>query len=297
MSGTYSTEHLYPATFDPVEQDRLFHTVVQRSLSGILIFQEERIVFSNPAFQDIVGRTEDEILRTNPFELVHPDDRSMVRLRAAQRMKGLSPPDDYEFRVLTAEGKTKWVHLLATSIVYRGKPSVLANFLDIDERKRAEDLFHEADRLRTILLDTLPHPAMLIRRDRTILAANRHALNLGARIGGFCGREFGIRVFGSKEEGDNQRKADRPAAAQSVQCAFCRADQALEAMKPLTTRAIEAFSGIWDLFWIPVDKDTYLYYAIDVTEQRRIEQSIRDNEERYRLVTDTMNEGLSIQNE
>ena len=293
-------ENSDPVIFNPDEQDKLFRAVISRSLSGILIFQENRVVFSNPALQDMVGLTEDEILWMNPFDLVHPVDRDLVRYRAAERLKGLTPPDDYEFRFLTVDGKPRWVRLLATSINYQGKPAVLANILDIDERKRAEELKREADRLRTTLLDSLPHPALLIRRDRVILAANRHARDLGARIGGFCGSEFGRRAFwpeASPEASiDFQRETESQAAAGATQCRFCRADQALESGEPLSIRAHEAFGRLWDAFWIPVDADTYLHYAIDVTEQRKIEQKTRDSEERYRLITDSMAEGLAIQN-
>ena len=304
MQNAYDIENLDPVTFDPDEQDQLFRAVIRRSLSGILIFQEDRVVFSNPALQDIVGLTEDEILGLNPFDLVHPADRDLVRQRAAARLQGLSPPDDYEFRILTADGKTRWAHLLATSITYQGKPAILGNILDIDERKRAQELQREDARLRTTLLDSLPHPAMLIRRDRIILAANRPAHDLGARIGGFCGNEFGQRAFWPEDSPkdspkvsiDLQQKTGSQAAAGTVKCEFCRADQALESRKPLSIRALEASGRLWDAFWIPVDADIYLHYAIDVTEQRKIEQKIRDSEERYRLITDTMNDGLSIQN-
>ena len=301
MDNRHSIENSEPIIiFDPDEEDRFFRTIAQRSLSGILIFQEDGVVFSNPALQDIFGLTENEILRINPFDLVHPADRDLVRQRAAERLEGLSPPDDYEFRILTDDGQTRWVHLLATSIIYRGRPAVLANILDIDERKRVEALQQEADRLRTTLLDSLPHPAMLIRRDRIILAANRHACDLGARIGGFCASEFGRRAFWSDDSPeasiDPQQKPGSPAATGSIKCEFCRADQALESGKPVSIRALEAFGKLWDAFWIPVDADIYLHYAIDVSEQRKIEQKIRDSEERYRLITDTMNDGLSIQN-
>ena len=254
------------------------------------------MVLSNPALQNIVGLTEEEILRADPFDLVHPADRDLVKQRAAERLKGLSPPDDYEFRILTAGGQTKWVRLLATSIIYRSRPAVLANILDINERKRVEELQQETDRLRTTLLDSLPHPALLIRRDRVILAANRQARDLGARIGGFCGNEYGRRAFGPDATGNLQRKTEGRAAAGSIKCEFCRADQALEREKSLSIRALEASGKLWDAFWIPVDADIYLHYAIDITEQRKIEQKIRDSEERYRLITDTMNDGLSIQN-
>ena len=304
MHHPHGAEHPeYSIIFDPDEKDQLFRTVIRRSLSGLFIFQRDRVVFSNPALQDIVGLTEDETMRINPFDIVHPADRDLVRKRAARRLKGQSPPDDYEFRILTGDGKTRWVRLLATSIIYQGKPAILANILDIDERKQAEELQREADRLRTTLLDSLPHPAMLIRRDRIILAANRHAHDLGARIGGFCGSDFGRRAFwpeaspeaSPKASIDLQRETESQSATGSIKCEFCRADQALESNEPLSIRAHEAFGRLWDAFWIPVDADIYLHYAIDVTEQRGIEQKIRDSEDRYRLITDTMSDGLSIQ--
>ena len=284
------------ANFDPTDQNLLFKVVIQRSLSAILIFQEDRVVFSNPAFQQIVGLNEDEILRMNPFDLVHPDDRDLVHGRAMQRMKGLSPPDDYEFRILAADGGIRWVHLLATSITYRGRPSVLANMLDIDERKRAEKIQFEADRLRTTLLDSLPHPTMLVGRDRIILAANRPALDLGARIGEFCRDGFGRRGLLFDSLAGFHQHMDNPTDSDGLKCDFCLADQAMETMAPQTLRALEVFGGLWDVFWIPVDADTYMHYAIDVTERHKIEQAVRDSVERYRLITDTMNDGLSIQN-
>ena len=296
MRSRQGTENSDFVIFDLDEQDQLFRTVIRRSLSGLFIFQEDRVVLSNPALQDIIGLTEDEILGMDPFDLVHPSDRDMVKQRAAERLKGLSPPDDYEFRILTAGGQTRWVRLLATSIFHHGKPAILANILDIDEQKQAKERQREADRLSTTLLDSLPHPAMLIRQDRIILAANRYAQNLGARIGGFCGSEFGKRAFGPDATGNLQQKTGSQAATGSIKCEFCMADQAFEIREPQNIRTLEAFDRLWDAYWIPVDTDTYLHYAIDVTEQRKLEQKIRNSEQRYRLVTDTMTDGLSIQN-
>ena len=280
---------------DPAEEDRLLRAVIQRSLSGIIIFQEDRVVFSNPALQDIFGLSEEKMLQTSPFDLVHPEDREIVRRRAGQRLQGLSPPDDYEIRVLHADGSSKWVRLMATSITYRGKPAILGNILDIEERKRSEELEREADRLRSKLLDSLPHPALLVRRDRIILAANRPARDLGARIGGFCGVEFGRRALSPSFSENSQPAADNPTAAGNIQCRFCRAEQAFEEAAPVSVKGLEVDGRFWDAFWIPVDPDTYLHYAIDVTEQRMAELEIRRSEERYRLITDTMTDGLSVQ--
>jgi PAS domain S-box-containing protein len=281
---------------DPEERDRFFQTILQRSLSGLLIFQENRVVYANPAMQEIVGLSEDEILQINPFEFVHPADRDMVKQRAAQRLKGMPTPDDYEFRIITAESKTKWVRLLAIGLDFQGEPAILANIIDIDERKRAENFQRETEILRTKLLDGIPHPAMLIRKDRTILAANRFARDLGASIGGLCGSEFGREVFSHAAGEDSQAAPGSTAEPESFRCSFCKADQAFDINAPVSVLNLEASGRFWDAHWIPIDEDSYLHYAMDVTAHKKIEQEIRNSEERYRLIAETMSDGLSIQN-
>lgn len=284
-----------PFVFDPDEQRQLFQTIIRRCLSGLLLFQENRVIFSNPALSDITGLSEEEILKMNPFDFVHPDDRKMVRQRAAKRLNGHSPPDDYEFRIISCDGKTKWVRLLSTSVTHRGYPAILANILDIDDRKKADELQREADRLHTTLLDSLPHPAMLIRRDRVILVANRHAREMGAQIGNYCASEFGRHISAPDTSSPLPNRIERQPPP-NFKCHFCRADEAFKKMAPASIKGLAYSGGFWDVSWIPVSTNMYLHYAIDVTEQRKIERLIRDSEERYRLVTDTMNDGLSIQN-
>ena len=280
---------------DPFRPSRLHEAVIQRSLSGILVFQKERVVFSNPALQKIIGLSEDEILRANPFDFIDPRDRKVVRRKAARLLKGLSSSDGFEFRLVTADGKIRWVHLLATLIRYRGKPAVLANILDIEARKKAEELQRETFRLQKTLIDTLPHPAMLVRRDRVILAANQPALKLGASVGDFCGQGFGRQAMGPASAQSNQCQSSGQAANRRIHCEFCLADEAMVNRKPMSSREMKAFGGFWDFFWIPVDRDTYLHYGINVTEQREFERAARNSEERYRLISDTMPEGFSIQ--
>ncbi len=296
MPNTQSQSNPEMRFLDPEERDRLFQSILQRSLSGLLIFQENRIIYANPALQEIVGLNEDEILRINPFDFVHPADRDLVRQRAAERLKGMSPPDDYEFRIINAEGKTKWVRLLATWLDFQGEPAILANINDIDESKRAQELRLATERLRTTLLDGIPHPTMLIRKDRIILAANRHARDLGVQIGGYCGIEFGRRVYYADGPEDSPIAGESFNTSGNFKCRFCKADQAFEKKAPVSTLGLEASGRFWDAYWIPIDEDTYLYYGIDVTEHKKVEQEIRNSEERYRLITETMSDGLSIQN-
>ncbi len=97
----------------------------------------------------------------------------------------------------------------------------------------------EMNKLNQVLLDSLPHWAMLIEvKTRTILAANKLAIDGGARINCQCWDDFGHRQFISEEHkkiivNDPDRKRDN-----TIKCDFCLADEAMEAGKP-TRKEVE----------------------------------------------------------
>jgi DNA-binding NtrC family response regulator len=81
-----------------------------------------------------------------------------------------------------------WDYLVKSADIFKLLPSSVEKV--IRERKLREAL-QESARLNELLLSSLPYPAMLIRRDRTVLAANRMAQEMGARIEDLCWRSFG----------------------------------------------------------------------------------------------------------
>ncbi len=130
------------------------------------------------------------------------------------------------------------------------------------------------------LLDSLPHPAMLIRRDRTILAANTAAKRLGAKVGGYCWRDFGSCKFLSEYHRGLVKDLSWQTLPVPIKCTFCRADEALDAKKSVHIPEIKAFDRLWDTWWVPLYSDMYLHYAIDVTTQKQTENELRQYRER-----------------
>lgn len=125
--------------------------------------------------------------------------------------------------------------------------------------------------LNQIILDSLPHWAMLINvKNRTVLAANKLARQVGSKIECQCWDDFGHRQFLSDEhksliEREPDRKRDN-----EIKCDFCLADEAMEKNTP-KQKEVEIEDVIWDTWWVPVDKDMYLHYAIDITDIRKAE--------------------------
>ena len=122
-----------------------YSTLVENSLTGIYIDQDETIVFANQRFAEIYGYTRGEILGRSTWDLVHPEDLARVREIRTRRMRGQDAPAEYEARGLTRNGETRWIMRRNNRIEYEGRPAILGNVVDVSERKRAEQELHKTN--------------------------------------------------------------------------------------------------------------------------------------------------------
>lgn len=110
------------------------------------------------------------------------------------------------------------------------------------------------------LMDSLPYPAMLIRKDRRIIYPNKTAKEIGVEVASFCWDTFGKRASISEENREYYEK-NNTVPPKGIKCIFCRADEALISKKPINKK-IAADNIIYDTFWIPLTEEVYLHYAI-----------------------------------
>ncbi|NQT73848.1 MAG: PAS domain S-box protein [Chloroflexi bacterium] len=135
------------------DSEEKYRSLVEQSLQGHLIFQDDRIVFTNQAFANITGYPIKELMDFSPQyvrELVHPDDRKWVFERFNDRMKSKTVPPLYEYRLIRKNSSVCWIETHIDRINYLGNLAMQATFLDITERKQAEE---ETKKLNTQLME------------------------------------------------------------------------------------------------------------------------------------------------
>jgi PAS domain S-box-containing protein len=90
----------------------------------------------NPAWQSVLGFSDEE-LRASPFmDFVHPDDREAT-MRELSRVATGGHVNNFENRYRTRDGSYKWLQWYASPFVAQGL--IYAGARDVTERKAAED--------------------------------------------------------------------------------------------------------------------------------------------------------------
>jgi chemotaxis family two-component system sensor kinase Cph1 len=118
--------------------DEKHANVVENSLTGIYILQDGKVVFCNNRFAEIHGYPKEEILMVDSLELVHPEDRALVREMREKRLQGKNVPPEYEVRAVRKNGEVIWVQRRNTLMEHAGRPAILGNVLDVTSLKKAE---------------------------------------------------------------------------------------------------------------------------------------------------------------
>jgi chemotaxis family two-component system sensor kinase Cph1 len=113
-------------------------SVVENSLTGIYIVQDGKVVFCNNRFAEIHGYSKEEITGMDSLELVHPEDRGLIKEMREKRLQRESVSREYEVRGVRKNGEVIWVQRRNTLIEYDERPAILGNVLDVTGLKKAE---------------------------------------------------------------------------------------------------------------------------------------------------------------
>ncbi len=126
------------------ESNEKFKTLTDTTEAAIFILHNTKFHYINKAGQKILGYTLNELQEKHFWEVVHPEDRDMVKARGLARLKKDDVPSSYEFRIITKNNEIKWMHYTAGFLEYEGKPALIGNAFDVTKKKLAEDALRES---------------------------------------------------------------------------------------------------------------------------------------------------------
>jgi nitrogen fixation negative regulator NifL len=137
---------------------------------------EGRFIQVNPAFCELLGYSEQELLTKTGRDVTHPDDREWSADARRQIWHAEKPTiRSYEKRYVRKDGQVAWVRISITLIRdARGQASYsIAHVIDITEQKKAEEVLRQSEERFSITFEQAPIGMALGALDGRWLKANQ----------------------------------------------------------------------------------------------------------------------------
>jgi PAS domain S-box-containing protein len=160
-----------------------YRMLVEKSLQGILITLADplRLVFANDTMGKILGYSSQELMSLSPeriMGLVYHEDRAVFFKRMENRFRGKPAESCLEFRAVRKDGSIIWLDALSSRVEYDGQPAVQGVFLDVNERKKAEEVLRRSEEKYRELANCLPEIVFETDMNGQLVFANERAAEI-----------------------------------------------------------------------------------------------------------------------
>jgi two-component system cell cycle sensor histidine kinase/response regulator CckA len=268
------------------ESENKFRSLVENSIVGVYLIQEGIFKYVNARLAEIHGYEIEEMVgKMGPKQATLPEDLSIVEGNIFKRMKGEEESIHYEFRIVTKKQEIRNVEVFGSRTMYQGRPSVIGTMLDITDRKKAEEALRQNEERYRTIIENIQDGYFEVD-----LAGNFTFVNDAECV-----------IFGySKGElvGMNNRQYTDKKNAKKLFQAFNKLYRTGEPVKGLDLEVIRKDgTKAFDELSVSLIRDSegkpvgFRGISRDVTERKRAEEALRQSEEKYRNILESIEDG------
>ena len=117
-----------------------FRLLVEESLTGLYLIQNDRLVYVNQTLADIFGYSREEMLGLpSALDVIETKDREIVREKIRQRLAGEVAAVKYTVRAVRKDGQIITLDVRGLGTTYAGASAVMGSMLDITPQKQMEE--------------------------------------------------------------------------------------------------------------------------------------------------------------
>ncbi|MCB9482286.1 MAG: PAS domain S-box protein [Desulfobacteraceae bacterium] len=157
------------------ESEEKFKTLADSTSMGIMVYQDNKWVYANPASMQMSGYSYEELKNMFFWEIADAQFLDLIRERGIKRQKNLFAYSGYEALIKCKNGEKKWAYIEGNSINYMGKASGIISVMDITERKEAEEKILSAWKYVENIINSMPSVIVSIDSDLVVRHWNKKA--------------------------------------------------------------------------------------------------------------------------
>jgi PAS domain S-box-containing protein len=257
------------------ESERQFRALFENTLDAILIANDaSEYVGANDAACDLFGVSLDQLLGSKVEDFVRPAERRQTRLAWQSFLE--QGEQEGEFPLYRPDGEMRDLEFKAKAGFLPGRH--LSILRDVTERKRAEEALRESNQRIARILESITDAFFALDREWRFTYLNGQAEHVLQRT-----REelLGNNVWEEFPEAVNltlyEKYHEAVATGNSVH---------FEEFYPPLDAWIEVHA-------YPSQDGLSVYFQV-ITERKRAEEALRESEERYRKLFDSIDEGFGV---
>ncbi|MFX1277781.1 MAG: PAS domain S-box protein [Promethearchaeota archaeon] len=278
-----------------IESEEKYRMLTEQSLFGIFIIQDGIFKYINQGVSDIIGYSVDEMLQWTGFDLVKTifseDLESIMNRLKRSEIGDLDEQSSSVFRLVTKSGDIKWVEEYNKRIKFQGKFASMVTLIDISSRIQSEHKLKESEYKYRHLFYNLPIGISIFDSKGNLIESNNVILK---RLSEYANIEFTGKNFLEiipyfqntgqlfklfTERFEIVSKGENPGAVELY----------------FNTKQGQRIWLYWNSSIIEINKDVFIQVIMqDITEQKKVEEKLRESEEKFRNISEQSLIGIGI---
>ena len=267
------------------EKENLYRTLIEKSLDGVSISQDGKIIMVNQSFCDMFGYTIEEMLEKDPASLIAPHDRERVLDLHFKRMRGEIISSSYLATMLHKSGSEIILDINAATVLMNGRNASFITMRDVTEKNRIQKALQESEIKYKTLVDNSQDGILIIRNNQILFANNTICRMLKTTPEQLTACQATDIVHP-----DDRNKAQEMSALRENGETRTMLDN--YRLMEVTGGYIEteSYSTVIDYEGLPASFIT----IHDITEKNRMQEELVKSEQKYRTLIDKATDGIII---
>ena len=267
------------------ESEQRFRSLIEHAPVAVVVHNINQCLYANPAALRLFGYDERAAVAGIDIRLhIHPTSLDSVLERHAHAAAGgTNPPAELELR--RNDGSRLTCESIATRIAFNGQPATLALIVDITERRQMVAALEESEARYRTLVEVAPVAIFSLVHGRFTYANPAAARLLGsAQPAALVGSNIWQHVHADALDALTGllTRAEAGAEAAATELRFQRPDRSGVVCSAVAVSV--AFGS----------QSAVLVLASDITERKRLEDALRENEARMRETLENTNAGYFL---